>query len=353
MDYGTLIGDAWRTTWRNRYLWGLALFAGGAVGVSRGGLDWGGGLDGRAGDRTWEGVRDAVRTNGGVDWSEVGPLGALRRGDWRMEEAGVRAQEFVQNAAQWAAANAGWLILGAALVAVLALALVVLGLIARGGMAKATVDLANGGSSSLSRMWRAGTRLAWRYAGLWLILAALAIAVASIVGGIVAAGIGAAAVTDAPRMVWGIGALIGVPFALAAAVAGIALSVIVAYAERAIYAEDAGPVEALKVGWRVLRGNVTASLVLWLVNVALSIGVGIAIALGGMALVGVLGSAGAALWFTTGWSWPLIAYGTLGIGAVVAVALVVGAVVNTFFWNYWTLAYVRLTGRQPGSGVIA
>ena len=26
MDFGTLIKDAWGTTWRNRYLWGLALF---------------------------------------------------------------------------------------------------------------------------------------------------------------------------------------------------------------------------------------------------------------------------------------------------------------------------------------
>lgn len=160
MDYGSLVGDAWRTTWRNRYLWGLALFAGGAVGVSKGGLDWNGGMDGGRGDRAWERVPESVTANGGFDWSDVGPLGALRRGDWRMEEAGARAQVFAQNAAEWAAASAGWLVAGAALVALLAVALVVLGLIARGGMAEATVDLATGQRSSLGRMWRAGTRLA-------------------------------------------------------------------------------------------------------------------------------------------------------------------------------------------------
>src|SRR5688500_18914847 len=201
-------------------------------------------------------------------------------------------------------------------------------------------------------MWRAGTRLAWRYAGLWLLLAAVAIALVAVIGGTVAAGIGAAAATGAPRVLWGIGALIAIPFALAAAVAGIALSVTVAYAERAIYAEDAGPVEALKSGWRVLRGNLGASALLWLVNVALSIGVGIVVALGGMALVGVLGSAGAALWFTTGWSWALVAYGTAGLAAVIAVALVACAVVNTFFWNYWTLAYLRLAGRPLGGAAV-
>jgi hypothetical protein len=350
MDYGTLVGDAWRTTWRNRYLWGLALFAGGAVGVSRGGVGWNRGWNRSDADRPWERVNEAVRTNGTLDWSEVGPLRALRSGDLQMEQAGARAQELVQNAAQWAVANAGWLVAGAALLAALMVGLVVLGLIARGGMAEATVDLATGQRSSLGRMWRAGTRLAWRYAGLWLLLAAVAIALVAVIGGTVAAGIGAAAATGAPRVFWGIGALIAIPFALAAAVGGIALSVTVAYAERAIYAEDAGPIEALKAGWRVLRGNLGASALVWLLNVGISIGVGIVVALGGMALVGVLGSAAAAIWFTTGWSAALVAYGAVGVMGLVSAALVAGAIVNTFFWNYWTLAYLRLSGRQEEVG---
>ena len=32
MDYAAVIRDAWRLTWRNRFLWILGLFAGGAVG---------------------------------------------------------------------------------------------------------------------------------------------------------------------------------------------------------------------------------------------------------------------------------------------------------------------------------
>jgi hypothetical protein len=44
------------------------------------------------------------------------------------------------------------------------------------------------------------------------------------------------------------------------------------------------------------------------------------------------------------------------VGAVlVAAALTAAAIVNTFFWHYWTLAYLRLRERfqQTGSAVPA
>jgi hypothetical protein len=258
-------------------------------------------------------------------------------------------QTAVSGAVAWGVAHAALIAAGIALLVVLALGLMVLALIARGGMAEATVDLATGRPSSLGRAWRTGTRLVWRYAGLWLVLAGIAIAIAAVVGGTVAAGVGAAAVTGMPRLFIGLGALIGIPFALAAIVGGIALSVVVAYAERAIYAEDAGPIDALRAGWRTLRASPGTSALLWLINVALAIGVGIAAALVGLVLLAVVGGAGFALWSAAGWSAALFAYGALGLVLLLAAALAFGAVANTFFWNYWTLAYVRLTGRTDAT----
>jgi hypothetical protein len=346
MDYGSLVGTAWRTTRRNPYLWALGIFAGGAVGV--GTRDFGQRVGvGRpaqwTADRGWERAGEAAST-GTVDGGSAGPFGAFRRGEWRIEDTPERAQALMQGAADWAVANVGLLVAGAVVAVLLAAALLVLGLIARGAMAEATVDLASGQRSSLGRMWRTGTRLVWRYAGLWLVLAALGLVVASFVAGSVAFGVGAAAATGMPRLVLGFGALIGIPLAIAATVGSIALAITVAYAERAIYAEDAGTVEALKTGWRLLRQNLAVSAVVWLLNAALSIAAGFVIALGAMVMVGVLGALGAALWFATGWSAPVIAYGVLGAAAVAGALLTAGAVLNTFFWNYWSLAYVRLTG---------
>src|SRR6266542_2514105 len=338
MDYGALIRQAWTTTWRNRFMWVLALFAGGTVGI--GGRNWFGWLGPAP---RWDRMGDGRTLN------DIGPLRAWRNGEaWRLPDVFDRTQETVRDTIQtivaWSVANVGLIAASVALIAMLVLGLIVLALIARGGMAEATVDLANGRRSSLGRAWRTGTRLVWRYAGLWLLLAGIALAVAAVVGGMVAAGVGAAALTGAPRVFAVLGALVAIPLALMGIVGGIGLSVTVAYAERAIYAEDAGPIEALRAGWRTLRANVGTSALLWLINVAMAIGIGIVGTMAGLILLAVLGGAGPAIWAAAGWSAPLIAYGALGVLALVAVALTAGAMANTFFWNFWSLAYVRLTG---------
>ena len=338
MDYGTLIRQAWMTTWRNRFMWVLALFAGGTVGI--GGRNWFG----------WRGTAPRLdRLGDGGALGDIGPLRAWRNGEtWRLPEAFDRTQgvvrETIQSIVAWSLSHVGLIAAGAALMVMLVLGLVVLALIARGGMAEATVDLANGRSSSLGRAWRAGTRLAWRYAELWLLLAGIALAIAAVVAGTVAAGVGAAALTGAPRVFAVLGAVVAVPLALAGIVGGIGMSVTVAYAERAIYAEDAGPIEALRAGWRTLRANVGTSALLWLINVAMAIGIGMVSAMVGLILLAIVGGAGFAIWAAAGWSAPLIAYGALGVLAIGAVGLAAGAMANTFFWNFWSLAYVRLTG---------
>ncbi|HEU5316631.1 MAG TPA: hypothetical protein VFX49_11015 [Chloroflexota bacterium] len=340
MDYGALIRQAWETTWRHRFMWVLALFAGGAVGAGgRNGMGFRFG-----GPRGWD--RIGERTDAG----DFGPFRAWRGGEgWRLPDGAEGVQRVAEGLVQWGIAHIALIAAGIALLVMLGIGLLVLALIARGGMAEATVDLATGRSSSLGRAWRTGTRLIWRYAGLWLVLAGIGLAVAIVVGGTVAAGVGAAALTGAPRLFAVLGALVGIPLALAAIVCGIALSVVVAYAERAIYAEDTGPIDALRTGWHTLRANLGTSALLWLINLAMVVGIGIVGALIGLTLVVALGGAGVAIWAAAGWSAPLFAYGAVGALALLAAALTAGAVANTFFWNYWSLAYVRLTGRDAGT----
>jgi hypothetical protein len=44
-----------------------------------------------------------------------------------------------------------------------------------------------------------------------------------------------------------------------------------------------------------------------------------------------------------------IVYTALAGAALVAVALTAAAIVNTFFWHYWTLAYLRLSDRPAAA----
>ena len=142
-----------------------------------------------------------------------------------------------------------------------------------------------------------------------------------------------------------LGALIGIPLILVGIVAAICLTIVVAYARRAIVAENLGPVAAFQHGWNLLRAHPGASALLWLVNVALSAGAGIAVGLAMLLALGVLGGIGFALWMAAGFSAPTIAYGSVVLLALLASGMVLVAVANTFFWNYWTLAYLRLTGQ--------
>jgi hypothetical protein len=331
MEYGALIREAWDTTWRHRFLWVLGLFAGGSVGVAFSGGN-GQGAQWRASPEEVQRVSPAVAET----------VAELER--W----AAANAQEL----GRWAGANTGP-IAGAGLAAVaLVVALLAVTLIAQGGMAEATVDLAGGRSTSLGQAWRAGVRLFWRFAGLYLVLAGAAFVIAAIMGAgavILLAPLMAGSATD--PLLAALAIVVSVPLALAGVVAAIGVSIVVAYAQRAIYAEDAGPLGALQAGWAVLRAHPGASALTWLVNLALAIGTGIAAALGVLAVLAVLAATGIGVWNIVDAVAPRVAYAALAAIVFLAGGLLVAAVTNTFFWNYWTLAYLRLSGRGAGQSM--
>jgi hypothetical protein len=344
MNYGILIRQAWTITWRYRFLWLLGVLAGGAVGLPT--FNSGGGSGWRADQREIEQINPSLAAGG---------------------------REF----ATWAAANAALLIALAALGLGLMLVLLVLSFIAQGGMAQATADLATGHASSLRRAWSAGTHLFWRYVGLWLLLAATAIVIAAVVTAVVAAaavaafalqapGVGlaiaaiAAAIvivsfvsivlrvtrtTTAPRWLVALGAtLFALPVLTVVVLVGLTLSIVVAFAQRAIAVENVGPIDALQSGWRLARTHVGDSLLTWLVNVGLALATGITFAVGALGALLLLGGVGAVVFAVAGFTAPTIAY--IGLGGLVFFIgiLTLAGIANAFFWTYWTLAYLRLSG---------
>jgi hypothetical protein len=315
MEYGALIKGAWATTWRHRFLWLLGLFAGGASGFS-------------------------PTAGGGVNFQGLGPTGSPPGGPGAAPEDVAGA---ATAAGQWVAGNAGLLLTGFAVLAVLALAWTVLSLIAQGGLAEATVDLAEGRETTLGRAWRTGLRLVWRYLGLYLVLFGLAIlvalALAALVGLLVAIGSGGAGGAGVAVL---LGFVLGVPLVVFGIVAGVALGIVVTYALRAIADEDAGPLAALGSGWRLLRRHPGESLLVWLISLALGVGAAVVVGLAVGVLVVPLVLLGIGVWNLAGTE-ATVGYGVLAGLLVLAIVAGVGAVLNTFFWSYWSQAYVRLS----------
>jgi hypothetical protein len=133
-------------------------------------------------------------------------------------------------------------------------------------------------------------------------------------------------------------------------VAGLTVSIVVAFAQRAIVVENVGPIAALQSGWRLTRAHVGESLLTWLVNLGLAIATGITVGLGALGALLVLGGVGAVVFAVAGLTAPTIAY--IGLGGLVLVVgiLTLAGIANAFFWNYWTLAYLRLSGHAAPTG---
>ncbi len=313
MDYGALLARAWQSTWRHRFMWVFGLFA----------VTTTGSCSGMPG-----GVQYRI-DSGELERVAPGSTGALE--PW----------------GRWIADNPGIVLLALLSLLLLALAVLVISMICQGAMARATSDAALERPASLDESWQTGLRSFWRYLGLWLLLIAIAFVVAFVfgfLGVVIAAGV--------LRGGEGIGvavAVLGVLIALAAVLLAvplfIATSIVVAYAQRAIVVEDAGPLDAIRRGISLLRRRPGASIVVWLLSLALGIGIGVALLLCAGLLLIPLGGIGALLFFTTGLSAATIAYVVLAGLAFIAAAWFLAAIANTFFWHLWTLAYLDLSGR--------
>jgi len=103
--------------------------------------------------------------------------------------------------------------------------------------------------------------------------------------------------------------------------------------------EDLGWIDAFKRGWQVLVENIGATLILWLIFLALGLVIGVIIfAILAALMVPVFG-----LMFKTDPGWQL--FGPLCIGGVVGtiVFAVFRSIVMAYTSSTWTLAYMALT----------
>ena len=126
------------------------------------------------------------------------------------------------------------------------------------------------------------------------------------------------------------------------------LSQIRIYAERAAILENLGWIDAFRRGWHVLRGNLGATIVLWLIFLVLGLIIGaiafaivlpITLPLGALA-----GANGPDSTFNSLLLLPICGLGLVGI----IVGAIVSSVLNTFTSATWTLAYRQMTGpRAP------
>ena len=284
MDYGKLLSRAWNIVWEHKFLILLGVL------VTLSGVGGGSGVSSGA-DFEWEyGNFPLTPPPGMPDW-EITALPAL---------------------------TVAVIILFVGLALVIGIALWVVSTIARGGLIAGANAIESGAPSDFAQAWRVGWEKGWRLLGIGVLPAIPGFILAALGLGAAAVGLYLFKVETAPRLT-NIG-LVAPLAALACILVPIALvlSLLRTFANRACMLEGLGVFAAYRRGWDVLLENIGPALVLFLLQIVISIGLGIVLFLPNvvMTVCCVL--------------WPVL--------------LLVQGAMAAYFSTLWTLAWREWTG---------
>ncbi len=314
MNYGNLIGDAFRITLRNRYLWFFGFFAGGSTGFP---------------------------TNIPTGGTNFNP------DDFQQSSAMLSAVQVGQGL------GTGVIIAGLVVVAlILALFFIFMAVVSQGALADSVAAIDRGNRRGFGSTFRSGLGNFWRVLGYFVVFFLIAIGLLLAIGIPVALLIGGTFVaTQAVGARIAVAVVVGLLAVLALIVVFVPLSIIGQYALREIVVRRERILGSVGSGYAIFRRNIGRSLLILLIQVGLSIGIAIAFLLA-ILIVGLVLALPAIALAVAGLSTGAWVAG--GIAAVIFIPLflVATGAIGTFSHAYWTLAYLRLEAPPTtGQGV--
>lgn len=301
LSYGDLIRDAFRISWRNKFLWFFGFFAAGGANVF------------------------SNFTNVPSDFSGDVPGGLPG----------------------WVENNLVAIIATAVVLAVIiSLIFIVLTLISTGGLSESVAALDRGEERRFGSTFRAGLSNFWRvlFQAILFFLIGLGIAIVLLVL------IGLPILltfllTESVAARVTVGVLFGVFGFLLFIAVFIPYSIVGQFSLRALVVDRAGIIGGIRAGYGLFRRNIGKSLLVWLINLGLSLGVGVAILLVTLVL-GLVFFLPTILLGVSELSTAAIVAGVFGGLLLIPVLILMTAATGTFFHAYWTIAYLRLTNRN-------
>ena len=331
MNYGEIIKEAFWITLRNRFLWFFGFFISGGIGSSNFNPSAGGpgDFDGGPGDAPPAWLSDPTR---------------------------------------WITDNLALVITVIVAVVVLVLVFIVLTLISQGALAESVAALHRGEARRFSSAWRAGASNFWHVLGqallfiliglvlfIGLTLLALVLFVPlSLLFGAISSDTGSGLLLSAVLI--GLFIILGLFFFVLFIALVVAFYIVGQLALRELVVGGKRVFESIGAGYRLFRRNLGRSLLIWLIQVAISIGIWIA-ALIILALFFIVFIGPGVGLFIADYTVAGVAVGAIGVLLFLIPYLVISGAIGTFNHAYWTLAYLRLTAPveeiipQPDEGV--
>jgi hypothetical protein len=317
MNYGELIKDAFRITWRNKFLWFFGFFA---AGGSSGGFNF--------------------PSGGGGDFDFD---------DNDFEQSGA-ATSMAMQFGQGLLDNLTLILAIIGVVLLIVLVFIVLNIISQGALAESVAAIDRGERRRFGTTWRAGTARFWRVLGYYVIFILISLGLLLLIGlvlGLPVLGVFLGTESIGARVAAGILAgLTGIALLIAVF---IPLAIIGQYALREIAVRGEGVIDSVGGGYRLFRRNIGRSLLVWLIQLGLMLGLAIVYIIA-LILVGiVLFLPAIALGFAE-YTVAAVIAGVVAALILLPLLIVTSAALGTFNHAYWTLAYLRLEGPLAAPG---
>jgi hypothetical protein len=302
MDFGEVLGRAWKIIWKHKILWIFGIFAG----CARGGGGGGGG--GNSGSRI------------------TAPSGNL-----------PQFQQFSTQFSDWIGSHLWVVALFIIVILLIVIVALLLGTIGRIGLIKGTLK-ADAGAEHLGFMelWDESLPFFWRIFLLSLLVGLAAFIVVILLVGV---GIGFTALT------LGLGLLCLIPLICVLAVALWFLGIVVQQAELAIVIENLGIMDGLHRGWDVFQRNIGPMLIMWLILGVIGVVVGVALAIPILIILvpAAITFAAAANSEATRLSYTPLVLALVCCAAYFPFLLVLNGILMAYLQSAWTLTFLRLT----------
>jgi hypothetical protein len=305
MNYGDLLSEAFRLTWRNRFLWFFGFFVGGGASFN-------------------------VPSN--IGGEQGAPFGAA------------------SGPLRWISENlALFIALVIVLVVVIALVFIVLAMLSHGALVESVAALHRGEPRRFGPAWRAGTANFWRVLGLKVLFFLMALGLAILV--LLPVGLGVVAVvaaTDSTGLRILLIALLVLVGFLALIFVFLPFAIVNQFALRELVVGRRRILESVGGGFGLFRYNIGRSLLVWLLQLGVMLGLGVATLVVVIILGAILLGPAIAL-FAAHQTTAAVVVGVVGGLLFLVPLFVISGALGAFNHTYWTLAYLRLTEHPEGT----
>ena len=297
MDYGALIKRAWEITKKYKFLWIFGILVGGAPSIQ------------------------IPITNFQYTVKDEGELEK------------VLTPEVLESLKTFFVNNLNLILALAFVLFLIILILFILSIIFRGALIGTVGEIEKGQEVNFKKGFQVGSHHFWRILGLSILLFLLILLSLVILATPVA--------LLASFKIYVLAIILGILFLLLYLIWTIFLNLSFQYALRFLIIGDFGIIQSIKQGFSLFRKFWKEILLVWLITLGLSIGLGIfAVIVVFVALI-PLGLLGFVIYTLS--QLGLWIYGTLAILALVIGISILSGAISTFLSSIWTLAYLELT----------